>query len=1303
MASDSKRIQEIFLQLVELAPQDRIAALDRECGSDFTLRKRIAALLQAHDQADRSLDQHSESLAATLDSAAPDSGSAATSFFPPEDSNSKDDALPRTAATNHRRELSPETTLGDRYILLERIGEGGMGDVWVAKQTKPIQRKVAIKLIKAGMDSRAVLQRFEQERQALALMDHPNIARVLDGGMTLRGQPYFVMELVNGLPLNKFCDEIKLTLEQRLQLFVPICQAVQHAHQKGIVHRDLKPANILVTLIDGTPVPKVIDFGVAKAISGKLTDESMSTGFGAVVGTLEYMAPEQAGFSSEDIDTRADIYSLGVILYELLTGLRPIDAQRLRKAAITEMIRMIQEEEPQRPSTRISTDASLSSLAAMRRIEPKKLSALLRGDLDWVVMKCLEKKRDRRYETANALARDVQRYLADETVEARPPSRSYRLQKFIRRNQGQVAAAAAIAASLAIGLVAFAWQTRVAQAERDQAILARGKEETQRRDAETARDTAREARARSLAALNESREKTAHITYEHAQSMCENEEADLGLLWMARSLESTPQSATALERAIRTSLNLWAYQLPLASRSSIGVHTMHDAALSPTDSSLFLVDAAGVAKLVNIDTGEVLREFPDKVALFPFPAINSVYSADGRYIAIAHDASTIRIWDAKTGQAVGRPLVHTIDVTGVAFHPKENVVVSSTNTALHFWRIENGEELWEPKQLERPCRGVGISPDGNWMLSWSRSPGNVQVWNFTTRNPSHRLEGIDFEVQHAAFSPNSQWVLVGSRVGTDPDAGIGEARLFDTTTGASVGDRMRWASRPFSGEFFARASFHPNSHLVFTGGTPPRLWHVPSGKPAGAIASLLASSRPSFTPNGKRLLVMHSSGHRHHWIDLPSPLEPEIVVGELAPSEEDWVLATNLDDRGLIIAPDGKTAMVSLSNNVVPQRARFRWFQLATGELLGETSDADTYEVHNGWIPTPAFTADGQTVAVVAANHTCKLMCTKSSREPPPTLTMESRIMSMAFSPDGALLATGDFEGRVQLWSATTGESIGPVMTNLRGALSLAFSPDASKLAVGAGLNHSGKGAFRLWDVAMGQPIGPELLHYGPVRSVVFSPDGRSVATGAFQLALWNAETSDMLWSAPSIGITDRVAFSPDGKRILARHIEDGSARVYDARDGAPITPTLRHRNAIHTAVLSPDGNFVLTSSDDRTTRLWDATLGIPIGPVWNSSLAGRCAFAADGRSILLSDERNRLARWTLPPPMEGTAERIRLAAQSATQHALDSSGTIQSLTPTPSIDPQTRRLRPGEDPWESVRTRLDQLGGPPEALKPRP
>ena len=349
--------------LARKSPQERATFLDQASQASPNSCAAVEVLLAAHEASGSPLESPPTSgVGATVDSSAErpalDHGAATGEFAPsPSPSPQRDRA---TTTAELPGTLPTGTVIAGRYTLLEKIGEGGMGEVWVAKQTEPVKRKVALKLIKPGMDSRAVLARFEQERQALAMMDHPNIARVLDGGMTPTGQPFFVMELVNGLPVTKFCDDAKLSPRERLELFVPICQAVQHAHQKGIVHRDLKPANILVTLIDGKPVPKVIDFGVAKATGGKLTDESMSTQFGSIVGTLEYMSPEQAGFAAVDIDTRADIYSLGVILYELLTGLRPIDAKRLEKAALTEMIRIIQEEEPSQPSTRLSTDDSLA-------------------------------------------------------------------------------------------------------------------------------------------------------------------------------------------------------------------------------------------------------------------------------------------------------------------------------------------------------------------------------------------------------------------------------------------------------------------------------------------------------------------------------------------------------------------------------------------------------------------------------------------------------------------------------------------------------------------------------------------------------------------------------------------------------------------------------------------------------------------------------------------------------------------------------------------------------------------------------
>jgi serine/threonine protein kinase/tetratricopeptide (TPR) repeat protein len=359
------------------------------------------------------------------------------------------------------------------YRLLERLGEGGMGEVWMARQDEPIERRVAVKLIKPGMDSAHVLARFEQERQALALMDHPNIAKVLDAGQSVGGRPYFVMELVKGIPITRYCDQERLTLKERLGLFLDVCSAVQHAHQKGIIHRDLKPSNVLVALQDGRAAPKVIDFGVAKATGQRLTELTIVTEVGVMIGSLEYMAPEQAELTNLDIDTRADIYSLGVLLYELLTGAPPFAVRQLRSVAWTEMLRIIREVEPPRPSARLGSSEALAKIAAQRKTEPKKLVKQVRGELDWITMKCLEKECGRRYETANGLAMDVRRYLSDEPVVAGPPGSGYRLRKFLRRNKGPVLAAAAVLLALLGGFAGTAWQAmraeRARQAESERA------------------------------------------------------------------------------------------------------------------------------------------------------------------------------------------------------------------------------------------------------------------------------------------------------------------------------------------------------------------------------------------------------------------------------------------------------------------------------------------------------------------------------------------------------------------------------------------------------------------------------------------------------------------------------------------------------------------------------------------------------------------------------------------------------------------------------------------------------------------
>ncbi len=463
---DHQKAKRIFHQVAELAAAEREAFLDAACAEDRPLRAEVESLLHAYD------------------SAGPFLGGSTV--------------VPALGAPGGRGGgEGPGSRIGP-YAIVQLIGEGGFGSVYEAEQEQPVRRRVALKVIKAGMDTRQVIARFEAERQALAIMDHPNIAKVFDAGATDAGRPYFVMELVSGEPITTYCDAHSLTTAARLALFADVCNAVQHAHQKGIIHRDLKPSNVLVTVVDGKAIPKVIDFGIAKAVGGRLTERTLFTEHGALIGTPEYMSPEQAEVSGIDIDTRSDVYSLGVLLYELLTGTTPFEGRRLRSAAYAEVQRIIREEDPPKPSTRLSTMRdSLAGVAARRQTEPGMLSANVRGDLDWISMKCLEKDRARRYETANGLAQDIRRHLAGEPVLAAPPGAAYRIRKFVLRHRVGVAAGGLVAAALVLGLGAATWGFVSARRERDaksialaRAVEAEAGEREQRKSTEAQRDKA---------------------------------------------------------------------------------------------------------------------------------------------------------------------------------------------------------------------------------------------------------------------------------------------------------------------------------------------------------------------------------------------------------------------------------------------------------------------------------------------------------------------------------------------------------------------------------------------------------------------------------------------------------------------------------------------------------------------------------------------------------------------------------------------------------------------------------------------
>ena len=593
MSTWNPQANDLFLKALAFrSALERRELLDRHCGADEALRAEVERMLEASDRAGSFLDRPAVAVGVSTIVPRPSEESAAA-------------VLPDATGS----------VIGP-YKLLQRIGEGGMGTVYMAEQTQPVRRRVALKVIKPGMDSRQVIARFEAERQALAMMDHANIARVLDAGATESGRPYFVMELVHGMPITAYCDDNHLTPRQRLELFVPVCQAIQHAHQKGIIHRDIKPSNVMITLYDGKPVPKVIDFGVAKATEQKLTERTLFTQYGTLVGTLEYMSPEQAEMSALGVDTRSDIYSLGVLLYELLTGSTPLSHKRVKEAAFAEILRLIREEEPPRPSTRLTDSGeALASISARRHMEPARLTKLVRGELDWIVMKTLEKDRNRRYETASGLAMDVQRYLADEPVQACPPSATYRFRKFARRNRRAVVTAAAVALAAVVAVAGLATSTlRISRAQWATANALRA--ETQAKD-----DLRRDA-------------------YFHRIALAHRELSADDLRRTRDLLDECPEDLREWE---------WHYlmrlcrQEPLVVRDGAEVNSL---AFSPDGERLASAGGDGDVKVRNSTTGQLIRTLGNAHGGY---ASSVAFHPDGMHLASVGADQRVKVWDLTTG------------------------------------------------------------------------------------------------------------------------------------------------------------------------------------------------------------------------------------------------------------------------------------------------------------------------------------------------------------------------------------------------------------------------------------------------------------------------------------------------------------------------------------------------------------------------------------------------------------------------------------------------------------------------------
>jgi len=821
----------------------RAEYLQQVCGTDLEALQRVAELLQVYEREQSFLESPAVAVTDTLD------------LTPVE---------------------KPGTVIGP-YKLLQQIGEGGMGVVYMAEQTEPVQRRVALKIIKPGMDTRQVIARFEAERQALAMMDHPNIARVLDAGTTGSGRPYFVMELVKGVSITRYCDENHLAPRQRLELFVPVCHAAQHAHQKGVIHRDIKPSNVLVAKYDDRPVPKIIDFGVAKAIEHRLTEKTMFTQFGQVVGTVEYMSPEQADLNQLDIDTRSDIYSLGVLLYELLTGETPLDRRRLRSAAFDEMLRIIREEEPPRPSTRLSTSESLPSIAANRQTEPKKLNALVRGELDWIVMKALEKDRTRRYESASAFAADVERYLAHDPVQARPPTLADRAAKWARRHRPVAWSAAVL---LALSTVTLALST---------VLIAQARREAMSAYEETAEQLGATERAEQLAKQQErlakEQRKLAEAQREEAVKQREISERNLYLAHMRLAQRDWEQGQVArLHSNLDSHLPRpgqpdprgweWYYYLSLCHRDLLTLkgHTQSVAfvAWSPDGRRLASVSDDTV-RVWDAASGQ------EVYALHHAAGANSaVWSPDGRRLASSSADGTVKIWDAGTGKEI-RTLRHNDANAGnVAWSPEGGRLACGFGDRVKIWDAVTGQEIRSLAGDRRWFASVTWSPDGRSVAA-TNSAG-ITVWDASTGKEIRTLRGKKASPHRAAWSPDGRRLVSAARR-------VNEMSIWDAATGKEVVALKDAESTAFA------VAWSPDGRWVASGGTAAtvRVFDAATGESVRAFRGHMSTVWwVAWSPDSRRIASASGDGTIKVWDTAQEPEPCALPGSKNSISTWDW-------------------------------------------------------------------------------------------------------------------------------------------------------------------------------------------------------------------------------------------------------------------------------------------------------------------------------------------------------------------------------------------------------------------------------
>lgn len=1187
----------------------------------------------------------------------------------------------------------PGDSIG-RYKLLQKIGEGGCGVVYMAEQIEPVHRRVALKVIKLGMDTAQVIARFEAERQALALMDHPNIAKVLDAGATESGRPYFVMELVRGKRVTEYCDHEKLSTGQRLELFKKVCQAVQHAHQKGIIHRDIKPSNVMVTLHDGVPVPKVIDFGIAKATTGqRLTDRTLFTAFEQFLGTPAYMSPEQAELSGLDIDTRSDIYSLGVLLYELLTGRTPFDKRDLLAAGWDEIRRRIREEEPLKPSTRLRTllKADLTIVARERSSDPAKFINSVSGDLDWIVMKCLEKDRTRRYETANGLAMDLQRHLDREPVIARPPTTAYRVQKFIWRNKGMVAATATITTVLVLGLATSTWQWR-------SAISARRGEAQQRQRAEE------RAAAEAEAKLAETRQR---LRAEHAVSQMRiqkadecraNEQALTALSYLARVLRDDPSNHVAAGMLLAT-LSYHSFCLPTVEPLQHNDAVMF-AEFSPDGSRIVTASRDRTARVWDASTGQALTEPLKHDGIVK----TARFSPDGDRIVTAcvavldntvplrgRSGGYARVWDARTGQPLTAPLKHRLEVNHAEFSPDGQRVVTAAFDFTRVWDVRTGHVLAQLLTYNSNVQYAHFSPDGERLVT---ACIDSQVWNSQTGEPL--TKPLRHHGRTAQFSPNGRLVVTSSP---------GGAWVWDARTGLNITllkhrYGVNWAE------------FSPDGQSVVTSSSDKtaRVWDVGSGKelcePLKHKARVVYAR---FSSDGQQIITASADNTAQIWDArtgqrLVEPLTHEgpIHIARFSPDGQKAVTASAdktasvwdvrngqalpkfLDHKNKAV--DGWSAQFSPNGaQVVTSCFIMKRYASYARVWDARTADGITEPLKHGFVRSAQFSADGKMILTGSSDpfepihHTAQIWESRTGIPLTEPYFQAGGVRSVRFSPEGNRVVTAGNRSAT-VWDALTGQTVS-ILKHSNWVCSAQFSPEGRRV-----LTASWDETARIWDARTGHALTEPLKHRGAVWSAQFSADGQRAVTASLDKTarVWDALTGRALTEPlEHNGEVTCAQFDKEGQRVVtacgSAGEHAGYAQIWDASTGHALTEPLKHNGNVDFVQFSPDGQQVVTASRDETIRVWDARTGQAVtDPIKHDGGVTSAEFSPDGR-WLLTVARDGVRLWDFPSASLPIPDWLAGFAEAVAGQRFNQNGRLEPVPPA-EFFPFRRKMKNGDD-----------------------